>query len=53
MPSITVGTENDASIEIHYEDHGSGQPIVLIHGGQETTSASWTAGRTVLFTLPR
>jgi non-heme chloroperoxidase len=32
MPRITVGTENDASIEIHYEDHGSGQPVVLIHG---------------------
>jgi non-heme chloroperoxidase len=32
MPSIIVGTENDAPIEIHYEDHGSGQPIVLIHG---------------------
>jgi non-heme chloroperoxidase len=32
MPRITVGSENDAAIEIHYEDHGSGQPIVLIHG---------------------
>src|SRR5450631_565957 len=32
MPRITVGTENDAPIEIHYEDHGSGQPVVLIHG---------------------
>ena len=32
MPSLTVGTENDAPVEIHYEDHGSGQPIVLIHG---------------------
>jgi non-heme chloroperoxidase len=32
MPHITVGTENDAPIEIHYEDHGSGQPVVLIHG---------------------
>jgi non-heme chloroperoxidase len=32
MPRITVGTENSASIEIHYEDHGSGRPIVLIHG---------------------
>ena len=32
MPHITVGTENDAPVEIHYEDHGSGQPIVLIHG---------------------
>ena len=28
MPSLTVATENDAPIEIHYEDHGSGQPIV-------------------------
>jgi hypothetical protein len=26
MPRITVGTENDAPIEIQYEDHGSGQP---------------------------
>jgi muconolactone delta-isomerase len=32
MPSIAVGTENEAPIEIHYEDHGSGQPVVLIHG---------------------
>jgi non-heme chloroperoxidase len=32
MPRITVGTENDAPIQIHYEDHGSGQPVVLIHG---------------------
>jgi non-heme chloroperoxidase len=32
MPRIAVGTENSASIEIHYEDHGSGDPIVLIHG---------------------
>jgi non-heme chloroperoxidase len=32
MPRVTVGTENDTAIEIHYEDHGSGQPVVLIHG---------------------
>ncbi len=32
MPRITVGTQNTAPIEIHYEDHGSGQPVVLIHG---------------------
>ena len=32
MPRITVGTQNTAEIEIHYEDHGSGQPVVLIHG---------------------
>jgi non-heme chloroperoxidase len=29
---IAVGTENSESIEIHYEDHGSGRPVVLIHG---------------------
>ena len=32
MPRITVGTENGAPIEIYYEDHSSGQPVVLIHG---------------------
>ena len=32
MPRVNVGTENSAPIEIHYRDHGSGQPIVLIHG---------------------
>ena len=32
MPQIYVGAQNDAWIEIHYEDHGSGQPIILIHG---------------------
>src|SRR3954462_2301301 len=32
MPRITVGTENDAPIEIHYQDHGSGGPVVMVHG---------------------
>ncbi|KAB1160965.1 alpha/beta hydrolase [Micromonospora sp. AMSO12t] len=32
MPFITVGTENSAPVDLYYEDHGSGQPIVLIHG---------------------
>ena len=32
MPRITVGTENNAPIEIHYEDHGSGDPVVMVHG---------------------
>jgi pimeloyl-ACP methyl ester carboxylesterase len=32
MPTITVGQENGSDIEIHYEDHGAGQPVVLIHG---------------------
>jgi non-heme chloroperoxidase len=32
MPFITVGQENSASIDLYYEDHGSGRPVVLIHG---------------------
>ncbi|GAC1393838.1 MAG: bromoperoxidase [Ktedonobacteraceae bacterium] len=32
MPSISVGKENSGSIDLYYEDHGSGRPIVLIHG---------------------
>ncbi len=32
MAKLTVGTENDAPIELHYEDRGSGRPVVLIHG---------------------
>jgi len=32
MARIHVGEENGAPIEIYYEDHGSGQPVVLIHG---------------------
>jgi non-heme chloroperoxidase len=32
MAHVTVGTENGTPIELHYEDHGSGQPVVLIHG---------------------
>jgi non-heme chloroperoxidase len=32
MPTVTVGQESNADIEIYYEDHGSGQPVVLIHG---------------------
>jgi pimeloyl-ACP methyl ester carboxylesterase len=32
MPYVTAGTDNGADIEIYCEDHGSGQPVVLIHG---------------------
>jgi non-heme chloroperoxidase len=32
MAHITVGQENSAPIQIHYEDHGAGRPVVLIHG---------------------
>ncbi len=32
MAKITVGTENQTSIEIYYEDQGTGKPVILIHG---------------------
>jgi non-heme chloroperoxidase len=32
MPTIGVGTENGSPIELYYEDHGAGRPVVLIHG---------------------
>jgi non-heme chloroperoxidase len=32
MPFVTVGTENGSDIQLYYEDHGAGQPVVLIHG---------------------
>ncbi|MGH3815774.1 MAG: alpha/beta fold hydrolase, partial [Pseudonocardiaceae bacterium] len=32
MARVTVGEENGAPIELYYEDHGSGQPVILIHG---------------------
>ena len=40
MSYIEVGKENSTSIHLYYEDHGSGQPIVLIHG-YPLSSASW------------
>ena len=40
MSYITVGKENSGDIELYYEDHGSGQPIVLIHG-YPLSGASW------------
>ncbi len=32
MPYMTVGQENSGPIELYFEDHGSGAPVVLIHG---------------------
>src|SRR5437867_9616373 len=40
MPYIKVGKENSADIELYYEDHGSGSPVVLIHG-YPLNGASW------------
>jgi non-heme chloroperoxidase len=32
MAKVTVGRQNSDDVEIYYEDHGTGQPVVLIHG---------------------
>ena len=40
MPYVTVGKENSGNIELYYEDHGSGEPVVLIHG-YPLTGSSW------------
>lgn len=32
MPTVTVGVENGSPIELYYEDHGDGKPVVLSHG---------------------
>ncbi len=40
MPYIKVGQENSGEIELYYEDHGSGRPVVLIHG-YPLSSRAW------------
>ena len=55
MPYIKVGTENSTDIELYYEDHGQGQPVVLIHGypldghsWEKQSAALLTAGYRVI-----
>ena len=40
MNTITVGQHNSSSIDLYYEDHGTGSPVVLIHGWP-LSGASW------------
>src|SRR5467141_631028 len=40
MPIVNVGKENSGSIDLYYEDHGVGRPVVLIHG-YPLSGASW------------
>lgn len=40
MPYVTVGKENSGTVELYYEDHGSGKPVLLIHG-YPLSGASW------------
>ena len=55
MSYIKVGQENSQPIGIHYEDHGSGSPVVLIHGWplngdawEKQTAALLAAGHRVI-----
>jgi non-heme chloroperoxidase len=55
MSTITVGKENSTAIELYYEDHGAGAPVVLIHGWplsgaswEKQTSALLNAGHRVI-----
>ena len=47
MPYVTVGRENSAAIRIYYEDHGSGPPVVLVHG-YGLNGHSWEKQETAL-----
>lgn len=44
---ITVGQENSTPIDLYYEDHGSGKPVVLIHG-YPLNGGSWEKQTTAL-----
>jgi hypothetical protein len=56
MPTVTVGQEDSADIEIHYSDHGAGLPVVLIRGyslsGRAGDKATSGIRRTIKPALP-
>jgi non-heme chloroperoxidase len=47
MPYINVGQENSGNIDLYYDDHGTGRPVVLIHG-YPLSGASWEKQTAVL-----
>ncbi len=47
MHYIEVGKENEATIDLHYQDHGTGKPIILLHGWP-LSERSWEAQIPVL-----
>lgn len=47
MSYINVGQENSDSIDIYFEDHGAGKPVILIHGWP-LSGASWEKQVTAL-----
>ena len=52
MNYLTVGKENSCNIDIYYEDHGTGKPVVLIHGWP-LSGASWEKQVPVLLAAGR
>src|ERR1043166_9296267 len=40
MSHVTIGKENSTDINLYYEDHGSGDPVILIHG-YPLNGSSW------------
>jgi non-heme chloroperoxidase len=44
MPMVTVGREQTSDVDLYYEDHGTGKPVVLIHGFP-LNGASWERRR--------
>jgi non-heme chloroperoxidase len=55
MSYVQVGQENSQPIEIYFEDHGTGSPVVLIHGWplngdawEKQTAALLAAGHRVI-----
>jgi non-heme chloroperoxidase len=55
MPYVTVGKENSGDVHLHYEDHGAGSPVILIHGyplsgvsWEKQTAALLAAGHRVI-----
>ena len=47
MSLVRVGSQNGSDIDIYFEDHGSGQPVVLIHG-YPLNGQSWERQERVL-----
>jgi non-heme chloroperoxidase len=47
MSYINVGQENSGNIDLYYEDHGTGKPVVLIHG-YPLSGSSWEEQTAVL-----
>jgi non-heme chloroperoxidase len=52
MPFLSVGDENSGPIELFYEDHGSGSPVVMIHG-YPLSGRAWDKQLTVLLAAGR